>query len=123
MPRCNKIGYIHKSGTGQHSKKRRCIVISAILGRLPSDKNSLVDTPAPPPIPPDTADTMAVADQYHQPVVHMSSEFSRSTVLNANYVHLTLILISMTDTNSNGDGVLYTSYLRLLATSIYPLNK
>ena len=122
MPRCNQIGYIHKSGTGQHSKKRRCIVISAILGRLPSDKNSLVDTPAPPPIPPDTAAAMAVADQDHEAVVHISSESSRSTVMNANSVHSTLSSISMTDTKSNGDGVLSTSSARLPATSKYPLN-
>ena len=122
MSRRNQIGYIHKSGTGNHSNKRRCSVISAIPGHHPSDRNRLVDTTLPPSTPPDTSDVMAATNKDHQPVSHMYSESSIRTVLNANYVHSTSILISMTYTNSNGDGVLSKSSARLPATSNYPLN-
>ena len=122
MLRRNQIEYIHKSGTGTHSKKQRCSVISDIPGRITSDRKILVDTPLSPPTPPDISAAMAVADQDHQTVVHMSSESSRSTVLNVNSVHSTSSFRSMTDTNSNGNGVLYISSARLPATSKYPLN-
>ena len=72
MSRCNRIEYSHKSGTGHRSKKRQCSVISAIPGRSPSDRNILVFTPLTPPIPPDTAAVMVLADQDHQRVVQMS---------------------------------------------------
>eukprot|EP00978_Attheya_sp_CCMP212_P043135 scaffold275966_cov45-Attheya_sp.AAC.1 len=108
MPRRKRIGYSHKSGTGNHSKKRRTTYISAHPGRPSSDRNSLVDTPLPPPIPPDTAAVMAIADSEHPLAVHTSAESSRSIVLNANSIHSTssssLSLSSRTDTNSNGDG-------------------
>ena len=122
MSRRNRIGYSHKSGTVHHSKKRRCCVISAILGRHPSDRNSLVDTPLPPPIPRDTSAVMAVADQGHQQVVHMSFKSSRSAVLNTNSIHSTSSSRSMMDTNYNCDGVLSASSARLPSTSRSPLN-
>ena len=93
MLRRNRIEYRQKSGTGHHSKKRQFSVISAIPGCRPSNRNSLVETPLPPPINPDTAAAMAVSDQDHQPVAHMSSESSRITVMNGNYVHSTSISI------------------------------
>ena len=83
----------------------------------------MVDTTLPPPINPDIASAMALSDQDHQPVVHMSSESSRSIVLNANSFNSTSISISITDTNYNGDGFLSTSSARIPATSNYPLNK
>ena len=109
MLRCNKIGYSHKSGTGHHYKNQRCSVISSIPGCCPSNRNILVGTPLPPPIPPDTYSAMAVANQDHQPVVHMSLDSLRITVMNANSVQSTLISILMTDTNSNGGGVFSNS--------------
>ena len=50
-------------------------MISAIPGRLPYDSSSLSDNPTPPPSPPDTDAAMEVADQDHEAVVHISSEF------------------------------------------------
>ena len=122
MLRRNRIGYSHKSDTGHDFKKRRCSVISAIPGRHPSDRNSLVDTPLPPPILPDTAAAVVVVDPDRQPVVHMSSQSSIITVLNADSVHPTSSLRSMTYTSSNGDGILSTSSARLPETSNSPLN-
>ena len=119
---CNRIVYSHKSGTGHHSKKLQCSDISAISGCRPSNRNSLVDTPMPPPIPLDTSDVMAVSDQDRQPVVHMSLESSRSTFLNANLFHSTSSSSSMTDFHSNSDGFLSTSYVRLPATLASSLN-
>ena len=86
----NRIGFSHKSGTGHHSKKRQCSVISAIPGRRPHDRNILFETPMLHTISPDKDAVMAVADQYHQPVVYVSSKSSRGTVTNVDYVHSTL---------------------------------
>eukprot|EP00978_Attheya_sp_CCMP212_P012607 scaffold31529_cov33-Attheya_sp.AAC.1 len=124
MPRRQGISYKHKSGTGHHSNKRRITAISSISGHPSSDRSSLVDTPLPPPIPPDTAAAMAIADPFHPLVLHTSSESSRSTVLNANSIHSTSSSssISMTDTNSNSNGVLSTSSARLPSTSNSPPN-
>eukprot|EP00978_Attheya_sp_CCMP212_P023234 scaffold70728_cov36-Attheya_sp.AAC.1 len=117
MSHRNRIGYCHKSGTGHNSNTRRSSVISSIPGRRSFDRNSLVDTPLPPPSAPNTAAVMAVTNQDQQPVVHIS-ESSRSTVQNANSVHSASS--SMTDTNSNDDGVSSTSSARLPASSNSP---
>eukprot|EP00978_Attheya_sp_CCMP212_P039500 scaffold206093_cov35-Attheya_sp.AAC.1 len=117
MSRRNRIGYCHKSGTGHNCNKRRSSVISSIPGRRSFDRHSLVDTPLPPPLAPNTAAVMAVTNQDQQPVVHIS-ESSRSTVQNMNSVHSASS--SMTDTNSNDDGVLSTSSARLPASSNSP---
>ena len=97
-------------------------MISSIPGCLPLNRNSLVDTTLLTLIPPDTAAMMAVAHQDHQPGVHMYSESSKITALNEIYVHSTSSSISMTDTNSNGDGVLSNSSARIPATSSSTLN-
>ena len=121
MSCCNRIGYIHKSGTGQNPKNLRSSVISSIFSRCSYNINSFVNTHLHPPPAPDTSDAMSVYGQYKQPVVHML-ESSRSTVRNANYVQSALS--SMADTNYNGDGVFSASSSRRLpAYSNYPPDK
>ena len=82
----------------------------------------MVDNTLLPIIPPDTAAMMAVAHQDYQPGVHMYSDSSKITALNEIYVHSTSSSISMTDTNSNGDGVLSNSSARIPAISSSALN-
>ena len=98
----NLIIYSYKIGKGHKSKKRRSSVISYIPGHPSSNSNILVGTHLPPSPAPYTAAEMAVADQYLQPVVHMS-ESLKSKFWNANSVHSSLS--SITDVNYNGDGV------------------
>ena len=115
MSRRIRIGYSHKSGTGHNSKKQRSCVLSSIPCYPSYYRNSFVDTHLPPPLVTDTASAMALSDQDLQPIVHMS-ESSRRKFRNADSVNSSPS--SMTDINSNDDGVLYTSSARRLPANL-----
>ena len=102
MSRRNLIRCRYKNGKGHKSKNRRSSVISYILGHPSYNSNILVGTHLPPSPASYTDAEMAVADQYLQPVVHMS-ESLKSKFWNDNTVHSSLS--SIWDVNYNGDGV------------------